>query len=198
MLLSAEKKAQRDSAFGELYSRYGQRVFAYIRKITGNPSATDDLFQECWMRFLKVGEAGTEVQNVPSYLLRIARNLCFNYLNSSNYHFVEFEDFHRSSESDNYANRELAELAEKAMELLPEEHKEAFVLQTYSNMSYQEIADVQQVPLTTVRNRVVRAKAKLQKILSSYLVEYSETTDSKRADPTPTNSENSHEEGNIR
>jgi RNA polymerase sigma-70 factor (ECF subfamily) len=58
-----------------------------------------------------------------------------------------------------------------ALELLGDEYREALVLQTYNELSYQEIAEIQGVPLTTVRNRIVRAKRKLREIVQPYLAE---------------------------
>lgn len=60
-------------------------------------------------------------------------------------------------------------MIELAIELLPENYKEAFVLQVYEDFTYQEIADFLELPLPTVRNRIVRAKSKLRETLTPYL-----------------------------
>ncbi len=52
---------------------------------------------------------------------------------------------------------------------LIEEHREALVLQMYSGLSYLEIAELTGVPLTTVRNRIARAKSKIREILTPYI-----------------------------
>lgn len=173
-LMAKGSKQERDLCFQELYARYSQRVFGYCCRILGERNAAEDIFQETFLRFLNSATPDHIVENVPAYLLRIARNQCFNSMRARKHEHVEFEEFHAHVAENKYEIVELARLAETAMELLPEEHAEAFALQTYGGLSYNEIAEIQKVPLTTVRNRVVRAKAKLQKVLAKYLDDYSE------------------------
>ena len=57
--------------------------------------------------------------------------------------------------------------------------REALVLQVYGGLSYLEIAEVMGVPMTTVRNWIVRAKDKMRKIVAPYFQESEgETADS--------------------
>jgi RNA polymerase sigma factor (sigma-70 family) len=67
---------------------------------------------------------------------------------------------------------ELIALLDVALEVLPDEQREALILQVYEDMSYQEIADFMNVPLTTVRNWVVRAKKRLRDELQQYWTDY--------------------------
>ena len=60
-------------------------------------------------------------------------------------------------------------MIDSALNLIPEEQAEAFMLQVYQGMSYNEIAEFFEVPVSTVRNWVVRAKKKLRDILIPYL-----------------------------
>lgn len=175
-MMATGSKHERDTAFQELYARYSQRVFSYCSRIIGHREHAEDVFQDSFLKFLNSATPTNDVENVPAYLLRIARNNCFNYMRARKTEHVEFEDMHLPSPENKYEITELARLAETAMELLPEEHAEAFALQTYGGLSYNEIAEIQKVPLTTVRNRVVRAKAKLQSILGKYLNDFTEQT----------------------
>lgn len=81
------------------------------------------------------------------------------------------EDFHASNLDEKYENKEMLEIINKALDLLTDENKEAFVLQVYEGMSYQEIADLTNLPVSTIRNRIVRAKMKLREILAPILNE---------------------------
>jgi len=170
-LLSGDPKSK-ESAFTELYTRHSSRVYRYCRYILADSDAADDVFQETFIRFLHSGEKATNVSNVPAYLLRIARNLCLNAKrDDKSAHSEVIEDLEIPMEDKTVEMAELGRLIEMALALLPEEHREAFVLQEYNGLSYKEIADVTNVPLTTVRNRVVRAKKKLREILTPYLEE---------------------------
>lgn len=58
--------------------------------------------------------------------------------------------------------------------MLADDYKEAFVLQVFEGLTYQEIADLLEVPITTVRNRVVRSKIKLKGLLVPLLKDYTD------------------------
>lgn len=162
-------ESRREAAFKELYRRYEQRVWAYCRISLRNDERAKDLVQDAFYRFYKVGESGTTVENIPAYLMRIVRNLCLDEQRKESRHFVSIEEVEIPARTEGYEQQEMTQIVETALQLLPDEYKEALVLQAFSDMSYNEIADVQKVPLSTVRNRVVRAKAKLRQILSVYV-----------------------------
>ena len=166
---------EKEAAFTELYARYSSRVYQYCRYIMEDNDAADDVFQDTFIRFLKSAERGTEVANIPAYLLRIARNLCLNAKRDNKLAGMDdVDDIQVAVEDNAVENAELGRLIEMALSLLKEEYREAFILQEYNGLSYKEIADVTNVPITTVRNRVVRAKKQLREILTPYLEEEKE------------------------
>lgn len=170
-----QAKGMRDAAFTEIYERYSGRIFLYCRKILGSRDIADDAFQETFSLFLKSVHPNREMINLPAYLLRIARNVCLQMVRR-----VErrpetvFEDgfFKTDPEMVPVERSELIKLLDVALEVLPDEQREALILQVYDDMSYQEIADFMNVPLTTVRNWVVRAKRKLRNELQQYWSDY--------------------------
>lgn len=167
---------QREGAFRELFRRYETRVWAYCRVAIANDDQAKDVAQEVFIRFLRAGEAGTPVENVGAYILRIARNLCLNEHKRNTGRFIRMdEEFDAAAPPDGYDRHEMTAAIEVALEYLPAEHKEAIIMQAFSQMSYQEIADVQEVPVTTVRNRISRAKKRLRELLVTYYNEVKDT-----------------------
>ncbi|MBL7999985.1 MAG: RNA polymerase sigma factor, partial [Candidatus Kapabacteria bacterium] len=162
----AEHGAERERAFAELYSRHGQRVYLYCRKILGDSTAADDVFQDTFIRFLNSVSTERVMTNVAAFLLRIARNLCLNYKRDHKTNAVMFEDFHLPTADKQVESQETARLITMALDLLPDEYREALVLQMYNGMSYEEIGEQLGVPVTTVRNWVVRAKKRMREILA--------------------------------
>jgi RNA polymerase sigma-70 factor (ECF subfamily) len=163
---------EREAAFKELYSRYSSRIYLYCRKVMGTNETAEDLFQQTFLRFLQSAETERTMTNVPAYLLRIARNLCLNHKKKAGNMTVPLEDFQMPVEDVPLEDRELERMVTTALELLPEEYRDAFVLQAYNGLSYKEIGEVTNAPVTTVRNRVVRAKQKIREILAPYLADY--------------------------
>ena len=161
----------KEAAFAEIYARYGQRMYMYCRKILGDDHAADDVFQDSFIRFLNSVKEERQMTNVAAFLLRIARNLCLNWKRDHKSRTVEFQDFHKPNSDKQVESREVAQLITMALDLLPEEYREALVLQMYHGMSYEEIGEQLNVPVTTVRNWVVRAKKKMRDILAPYFEE---------------------------
>lgn len=169
-----EDAQTKERAFAELYARYSSRIWLYCLRVMGDSEAAGDMFQGTFLRFLQSAQVEREMTNVPAFLLRIARNLCLNEKQKMRPVSVPFEALEIPVEDPSMEAKELERLVATALDLLPEEYREAFVLQTYNGLSYKEIAEVIDHPVSTVRNRVVRAKKKIREILSPYLVDYRE------------------------
>lgn len=161
----------REQAFTEIYRRYSHRVYVYCRKILFHTQDAEDAFQETFLRFLRGCESAEAVTNLPAYLLTIARNQCMNILLSRTSHAVFEESFHHAIPDHSVESNEINQLLTMALELLPHHWREAVVMQLYSNMSYNEIAQALDVPVTTVRNWVCRGKQQLRTILQPYFAE---------------------------
>lgn len=167
-------RAAKERAFTELYGRHSSRIWLYCRKVMGDAESASDMFQATFLRFLQSMEVEREMTNVPGFLLRIARNLCLNAREKMRPIPLPPNELRIPVEDDSLEAKELARLITTALDLLPEDQREAFVLQIYNGLSYKEIAEVIDRPVSTVRNRVVRAKQKIREILAPYLADYRE------------------------
>ncbi|MBX7154208.1 MAG: RNA polymerase sigma factor [Candidatus Kapaibacterium sp.] len=169
------EKAEKDAAFQEIYQRYSSRIFLYCRKILGDPTLADDAFQETFALFVRSINADREMTNLPAFLLRIARNSCLRMKERDAQHptmmFNEAMHFHEPGEQP-VESEELAKLISMALDLLPDDQREALVLQAYEGLSYNEISEIMHVPITTVRNWIVRAKSKVRATLQPYWADY--------------------------
>lgn len=157
-------------AFVELYGRFRGRIYAYALRMVGDRERANDIFQETFTRIYQRRNPEREIANVSAYIFKTARNICLNSIRDSK-PSTAVEDFHQIAYQPNHENIELAELVKTALELLPEHHREAFVLREYDGLSYQEIAEITGHSLASVKIHIFRAKEKLRKILSPYLEE---------------------------
>ena len=167
-MLNSDKKSA-EEAFTELYNRHSSRVYAYCRRFLGNKEDAQDVFQETFVRFLDSAKQDRIMTNVPAFLLKIARNLCVN-AKRKDKKPITFEDY-MVVDNRNNDNNELLKLIKMAIDILPNEYKEIFVLREYNGLSYHEIAEIVEVPLSTVKIRIFRAKQKIREILQPYLRE---------------------------
>ncbi len=167
-MLNSEKKTA-EKAFAELYNRHSSRIYAYCRRFLGNKEDAQDVFQETFVRFIDSAKQDRIMTNVPAFLLKIARNLCVN-AKRKDKNPVSFEDY-MSVGNGNNDHSELLKLIKMAIDILPDEYKEIFVLREYNGLTYQEISEIVELPLSTIKIRIFRAKQKIRDILQPYLSE---------------------------
>jgi RNA polymerase sigma-70 factor (ECF subfamily) len=164
-------RQHREQAFAEIYRRYSHRVFVYCRKIVQNTRDAEDAFQDTFMKFLSSASNTRVMSNLLGYLLSIARNCCMDIVNKRHQHTELVEELHGATTDSSVEQNELGDLITMALELLPFQWREAVVLQLYADMSYEEIAQTLEVPVTTVRNWICRGKQRLREILQPYFDE---------------------------
>jgi RNA polymerase sigma-70 factor, ECF subfamily len=167
-----EKRSEAESAFAELYARYSQRVYAYCLRVTGHSEDAKDIFQETFLKFFDSAKEHEKMDNIPGFLLTIARNICINHKRDKKPNF-SLEDFHTWTNDSDYERKELLQLLASALELLEKEYREAFVLRAYQGLSYPEIAKITGETASAIKNRVWRAKEKIKEILTPYLEDLS-------------------------
>lgn len=166
----AASHREAEQAFAELYARYGQKLYLYCRKVMGSNSDAHDAFQEVWMQFHAAGKNGTAVQNVSSYLFRIARNVCLNRKRSART-FLNIEDLECVSHDKPYEQRELLSLIDRALDVLDDEYREAFVLHEMHGMAYGDIAAITGDTIPALKNRVWRARKQIRELVAPLLAD---------------------------
>lgn len=170
MKMLAGRKSESEAAFREIYARYSQRIYAYCHRVLDYSEESNDIYQDTFVKFFETYKQNLNVSNIRGMLIRIARNLCLNYKRDSKYS-IEFDEMKMPVYDKSFDDDELVDLIAKAVKMLDFEHREAFVLRNYEGMSYQEIGEILGQNVSTIRNRVVRAKEKIKDILQPYLEE---------------------------
>lgn len=163
--------AESRQALTTLYDRYSQRIYTYCRKITGSSTIAEDILQETYTRFYESSKHIRGAENVVGYLFAIARNQCLNYKSKRREELIMPEEIELISHDRPYEQQELLDILARALDLLPDDYREIFVLREYNGMSYNEIAETVGISLDIVKIRIFRAKKKLREILAPYLVD---------------------------
>ncbi|PLX33200.1 MAG: hypothetical protein C0600_00870 [Ignavibacteria bacterium] len=166
-----EKHGQAERAFRELYARLSGNVHAYCRCLAWRRDESDDLFQEAFARLYEGALQGRDVQNVAGYVIKIARNLYLN-MQRDRKPTVMIEDNTLTVQDVPHERTEMLDLIHMAMELLSEDHREAFFLREFSDLPYEEIAEIMNTSNVNVRIRVTRARERIRKILQPYIAEF--------------------------
>ncbi len=173
--------AEANELFTILYRRHEQRVRLYCLRMLSDGDVTRDIVQETFVRLYNTIADGKSLQNVSGYIIRTARNLCFN-LKRDTKHTVCVDEIEITLPVQNgfghcnHEQKELLEVIGIALDCLEEEYKEAFVLRYYSEMSYEEIAEIIGTNANNAASRVFRAKQKLKDLLSRYRIDIERMT----------------------
>ncbi|NTW56580.1 MAG: sigma-70 family RNA polymerase sigma factor [Chlorobiaceae bacterium] len=166
-------------------------LYNYALHLTMNPDDAEDLVQETYLkayRFFNSFERGT---NCKAWLFKILKN---NYINSFRKNSKEpgkvdydlIKDFYHSikdtridtSEADSdYFHTLLPEEVYLALQSLPEEFREVIQLCDIEGFTYEEIANMVESPIGTVRSRLYRGRKLLRAQLESYAKKYGYNTD---------------------
>ena len=153
------------SAFSELYSRYKQSLYTYCTLFVGRSAEADDIFQEVFLSTLEKIRSGQEILQIEGYLFRNARNRCYNILRDAKYTRDVYEmEASLPDLGDNIS--EIQERLRAAVQELPDELREPLVLCDYQGYSYEEISVITDVPVSTLRKRLFRARNKLRTMLN--------------------------------
>ena len=169
-MLKSDKQTA-EQAFAELYKRHSAKIYAYCLRMTCNKEEAQDIFQETFTKFFQIAKEDKEMNNLPAYLLRIAHNL---FLNSKRIEIatVSIEDYMAYGFNNSLENDELLEHIKSALDSLPNEYKEVFILREYNGLSYKDIADVIGENIGVAKIRIFRAKEKIRKLIMPYLEEF--------------------------
>jgi RNA polymerase sigma-70 factor (ECF subfamily) len=168
-------------AFETLVLRYQRQIFSLIYQMTRNVEVVEDIGQDVFIAAFKAIKDFKAKSSFFTWLYRIAINHCKNYLTASTraqdieqrYQREQNpEEFLENQERDPQSMllaKEFVEQMEDAIMSLPEEQRIVLRLCEFEGLSYQEIADVLECPIGTVRSRLSRARTTLQETLSDFL-----------------------------
>ena len=161
------KSGQRE-AFEELFELYQPRLKYYVRRLDAN-SETDDILQDIWIKVFRKIRKLKENNSFGVWLYRIARNEVFGRLRQ-NKKFVELQDEKELTEhihDDHEFSAEDAEHLHNALNKIQPYHREVLTLSFIEQMTYEQIAQVIDCNIGTVRSRLFYAKQSLRKEMES-------------------------------
>jgi RNA polymerase sigma-70 factor (ECF subfamily) len=174
-----------ERAFQELVQRYQTRLLNFIYRTIGDRERAEDLVQEVYIRVYRHLHRFDRSKKFSTWIYTIASNLAKNELrNRSRNPLVLFQTIKKnwqdedrplqfedatSRPDDLYRKRHLRALVEDTVAKLPEHHREVFVLRELEGKSYEEIAEITDCNLGTVKSRLNRARNSFAAIIEPSL-----------------------------
>jgi len=160
--LMLEFQSGKSQAFEELFERYRNPIYGFFRRRLNNVARAEDMAQETFIAILRGTERYEPRAKFRTYLYAIALKLLWTE--------------RRREVRETRASTEPAKLAHEgdpfaavwirdALARLDAGHREVLMLREYEQFSYDEIAELLEIRVNTVRSRLFRARAELKALL---------------------------------
>jgi RNA polymerase sigma-70 factor (ECF subfamily) len=166
----------RDDEFEELVRRYQRPITGYVYRMLNNYDASLDVTQEVFIKVYNSLARYSSEYKFSTWLYRIAHNAAIDYMrrNSVNQQSIEaenadgtyqlqIESLRPTPEQEREQSEWRAEI-EMVIKCLPTIYRELIFLRHTQDLSYDEIAEVTNLPLGTVKNRLFRAREMMREM----------------------------------
>ncbi len=173
----------REAAYRELLRRYERPIFSLIYRMVRDRELAEDLAQECFVRALNALHTYRPEFKFSSWIFKIANNVAIDYLRRRKLETLSLQgapDARDPEEAEATAlalphpgesplerleARELGSAIERAIGQLRPEYRACIILRHIEGRPYEEIAEILELPLGTVKTYIHRARAQLKEIL---------------------------------
>jgi RNA polymerase sigma factor (sigma-70 family) len=164
-------KNRNDRAFAYLYDHYSGALYGIIMQIVNNGELASDVLQEVFINvWRKIESYDASKGRLYTWMLNIARNASIDTLRSKSFQnaqknqpFPENVDGMMANSASSL-NIDLLGLR-KLLEKLKEEHRSLIELAYFKGYTHEEIAEIEGIPLGTVKTRIRTALIQLRTIL---------------------------------
>jgi RNA polymerase sigma-70 factor (ECF subfamily) len=181
-------------AFETLYWRHQRGIFNFIRHFIGESGGqAEELMQDVFLKVVKSSTRYRPTAKFTTWLYQIARNGCIDHLRKRKHRITtslsqplgsEEEMVVESTIADNNPSPEksahisgITETLKRAINALPEEQREVFLMREDLNLSFAEIAELVSCPINTAKSRMRYALEYLRKSLESEGITQREVTE---------------------
>ena len=158
-------------AFETLYRRHNDSLYRYLLRLSLNRATAEDIFQEVWGKIIKARHRYRPTAKFTTFLYRVAHNCFIDHVRRNNRHIVNAGIDPDASpdpgdEPDLQAEKSIARRRlDAALETIPAEQRDAFLLHEEAGLSIDTIARITGVKRETVKSRLRYAGKKLKSAL---------------------------------
>ncbi|MEK3889058.1 RNA polymerase sigma factor SigW [Bacillus sp. FSL K6-3431] len=169
-------------AFGDIVEIYKDRLFQLSYRMLGNRHEAEDIAQEAFVRAYVNIHSFNQSKKFSTWIYRIATNLCIDRIRKKKPdYFLDAEvsgaegltmyskiAAEGKSPDKEVETMELQEIVQREILRLPDKYRTVIVLRYMDELSLNEISEVLEIPLGTVKTRVYRGREALRKQLHNF------------------------------
>lgn len=174
----------REAAYRELIRRYQRPVFSLVFRMVRDRELAEDLAQETFVKVLNAIDSYRPEYKFSSWIFKIANNAAIDHLRRRNLDTLSLDGSPHAetaeaieattlqlsdgqeSPLDEVASRELGTQIERAINALRPEYRSCILLRHVDGRPYEEIAEILDLPLGTVKTYIHRARNELRILLA--------------------------------
>ena len=163
-----------ENAYIELVNRYKDKLINFIFNYLGDIESSEDVVQETMIKLYQKKHYYKEIAKFSTWLYTIAKNLANTELRKRKQRkttllsqFSKDDKMYDLPSDDNEVGQEIQteivnEIIKNAVDQLSEKFKTVITLRDIQQLSYEDISEIMDVPIGTVKSRINRARLQLQ------------------------------------
>lgn len=171
-------------AYGELVARYQGRLVNYLYRLVRNSDDAHDVAQEVFIKVYQALDRFDPRYRFSTWLFRVGQNAAIDRLRKRRLKLVSLHRRDDGEEGRDWElpspdrgpyrevrNLERGAAIHEAIADLPDEYRELISLRHFGELSYDEIAQLKEMPLGTVKNKLFRGRQMLKEKLAGFLTD---------------------------
>jgi RNA polymerase sigma-70 factor (ECF subfamily) len=167
--LLSESKEVSEKAFNEIYKRYSGKIYSYLYRLLGDKFFIKDIFQEVFTKIYKIGieSKNRNLYSFRSYIYQTTRHICLNHYKIEGRLPEIHNEYVKQRTEDNTNIADTVELVKAAVNKLPDNLREVFILSEFEELNYPAIAEITGDSQVNIRVKIHRARKMLKDIVIS-------------------------------
>lgn len=158
-------------AFSFIFKKYYEPLYQFCRIFVNDPQIAESIVQDVFVKLWTNKENCTIQTSVKAYLYMAVRNHSLNYLKQAKktislFAELDYQDEAANSPETEFIENELHAEVHKAIDKLPKQCRQIYLMKRYDELKYSEIAEILSISINTVKTQMKRAMKSLLKNLS--------------------------------
>jgi len=175
-------KAGNQKVFESVYDKFFGPLYSYAREYVIDGEVASEIVQDTFLKLWEIRETIADNTTLQSFLYRITRNNCLNYLNHLkvqkkylDYTYLQKIELElntgalNDNSADKIISEELERKIEKTIQSLPQKCKQIFLMSRLDEKKYREIAVELGISEKTIENQIQKALKLFRKHLTDYI-----------------------------
>lgn len=156
-----------EDACQRLLNLYKGRIFSYVYRMVRNYHDAEDITFDTFIKCFNSLDRFDQTRPFSTWLFTIAHNVTIDFFRKNKQEYEYFDDRHAVADDfvQEYEKKKKLEKIEQAITKLPPIDREIVILFHREEHSYQEISEILNMPVTTIKTRLHRARKRLRTLV---------------------------------